>query len=58
MINTRLARIKHPNLLDVNCFDVDICLFYMQAVVSVPGDHERLLHIQRVIKELPTSHFR
>ncbi|XP_070774006.1 rho GTPase-activating protein 31 [Enoplosus armatus] len=27
-------------------------------VVSVQGDHERLLHIQRVIKELPTAHFR
>ncbi|XP_044077526.1 rho GTPase-activating protein 31 [Siniperca chuatsi] len=27
-------------------------------VVSVQGDHERLLHIQRVIKELPTPHFR
>uniref|UniRef100_A0A8C2ZP13 Rho GTPase activating protein 31 n=1 Tax=Cyclopterus lumpus TaxID=8103 RepID=A0A8C2ZP13_CYCLU len=27
-------------------------------VVSVQGDHERLLHIQGVIKELPTPHFR
>ncbi|XP_034463497.1 rho GTPase-activating protein 31 [Hippoglossus hippoglossus] len=27
-------------------------------VVSVQGDHERLLYIQRVIKELPTPHFR
>ncbi|TKS83978.1 Rho GTPase-activating protein 31 [Collichthys lucidus] len=27
-------------------------------VVSVQGDHERLLHIQRVVKELPTPHFR
>ncbi|XP_040907624.1 rho GTPase-activating protein 31 [Toxotes jaculatrix] len=27
-------------------------------VVSVQGDHERLLYIQKVIKELPTSHFR
>ncbi|XP_076607501.1 rho GTPase-activating protein 31 [Chaetodon auriga] len=27
-------------------------------VVTVRGDHERLLHIQRVIKELPTPHFR
>lgn len=27
-------------------------------VVSVQGEHERLLHLQRVIKELPTSHFR
>ncbi|TMS13835.1 Rho GTPase-activating protein 31 [Larimichthys crocea] len=27
-------------------------------VVSVQGDHERLLHIQRVIKELPRPHFR
>ncbi|KAL7389880.1 hypothetical protein ABVT39_011459 [Epinephelus coioides] len=26
--------------------------------VTVQGDHERLLHIQRVIKELPTPHFR
>ncbi|XP_029956083.1 rho GTPase-activating protein 31 isoform X2 [Salarias fasciatus] len=27
-------------------------------VVSVQGEHERLLHLQRVIRELPTSHFR
>ncbi|XP_051256993.1 rho GTPase-activating protein 31 [Dicentrarchus labrax] len=27
-------------------------------VVSVQGNHERLLHIQSVIKELPTPHFR
>uniref|UniRef100_I3JCA0 Rho GTPase activating protein 31 n=1 Tax=Oreochromis niloticus TaxID=8128 RepID=I3JCA0_ORENI len=27
-------------------------------VVSVQDDHERLLHIQKVIKELPTAHFR
>uniref|UniRef100_A0A671TPW5 Rho GTPase activating protein 31 n=1 Tax=Sparus aurata TaxID=8175 RepID=A0A671TPW5_SPAAU len=27
-------------------------------VVRVQGDHERLLHIQRVVKELPTPHFR
>ncbi|KAM9348678.1 rho GTPase-activating protein 31 [Symphorus nematophorus] len=27
-------------------------------VVTVQGDHERLLYIQRVIKELPTPHFR
>ncbi|GAA6232249.1 rho GTPase-activating protein 31 [Lates japonicus] len=27
-------------------------------VVSVQGDHERLLYIQKVIKELPTPHFR
>ncbi|XP_054481766.1 rho GTPase-activating protein 31 [Anoplopoma fimbria] len=27
-------------------------------VVSVQGEHERLLHIQRVIKELPVPHFR
>ncbi|XP_069569355.1 rho GTPase-activating protein 31 [Brachyistius frenatus] len=27
-------------------------------VVTVHGDHERLLHIQRVIKELPNPHFR
>lgn len=30
----------------------------MQEVVSVQDDHERLLHIQKVIKELPTAHFR
>ncbi|KAM7374282.1 hypothetical protein PAMP_006950 [Pampus punctatissimus] len=30
----------------------------MQEAASVQGDHERLLHIQRVIKELPTPHFR
>lgn len=35
-----------------------VCLFHMQEVVTVQGDHERLLHIQRVIKELPTPHFR
>lgn len=27
-------------------------------VVSVQGDHERLVHIQRVVKELPGPHFR
>lgn len=26
--------------------------------VSVQGDHDKLLHIQKVIKELPTAHFR
>lgn len=38
--------------------DMDICLICMQEAVTVQGDHERLLHIQRVIKELPTPHFR
>ncbi|XP_070700003.1 rho GTPase-activating protein 31 [Pempheris klunzingeri] len=28
------------------------------ALVSVQGDHERLLHTQKVVRELPTSHFR
>ncbi|XP_056253699.1 rho GTPase-activating protein 31 [Seriola aureovittata] len=28
------------------------------GVVSIQGDHERLLYIQKVIKELPTPHFR
>ncbi|CAN9501429.1 unnamed protein product [Ophioblennius macclurei] len=27
-------------------------------IVSVQGEHERLLHLQKVIKELPTPHFR
>uniref|UniRef100_A0A665V3Q3 Rho GTPase activating protein 31 n=1 Tax=Echeneis naucrates TaxID=173247 RepID=A0A665V3Q3_ECHNA len=27
-------------------------------VVSVQGDHERLVYIQKVVKELPTPHFR
>lgn len=30
----------------------------MQEVVRVQGEHERLLHIQRVVKELPSPHFR
>lgn len=34
------------------------CAVRMQEVVSVQDDHERLLHIQKVIKELPTAHFR
>lgn len=28
------------------------------GVVSIQGEHERLLYIQRVVKELPTPHFR
>lgn len=57
----RMGGLKHPNLLflsveDVNSFQ--ICLFDMQEVVRVQGEHERLLHIQRVVKELPTPHFR
>ncbi|KAG7217334.1 hypothetical protein INR49_027878, partial [Caranx melampygus] len=44
--------------LDVNSFDMDMCLFNMQDVVSVQGEHERLLYIQKVIKELPVPHFR
>lgn len=43
---------------DVNSFDVDMCLFGMQDVVSVQGEHERILYIQKVIKELPVPHFR
>lgn len=35
-----------------------MCLFYMQEAVSVQGDHEKLLQIQKVIKELPVPHFR
>lgn len=30
----------------------------MQEVVSVQGDHERLVYVQKIIKELPTPHFR
>jgi len=37
---------------------LNFCLFKIQEAILVPGDHERLLHIQTVIKELPTPHFR
>lgn len=47
--------IMHLNLLtaDKDYFDCD-----MQDVVKVQGEHERLLHIQKVVKELPSPHFR
>lgn len=48
-----------PTFFEVDISDLDVLfLFESQEVVSVQGDHERLLHIQGVIKELPTPHFR
>ncbi|KAM9847058.1 rho GTPase-activating protein 31 [Aulostomus maculatus] len=64
---------KEVYLQDIHCVG-SLCKLYFRELpnplltfelyskfteaVSVQGDHERLLHIQKVIKELPTSHFR
>ncbi|XP_028276996.1 rho GTPase-activating protein 31-like isoform X1 [Parambassis ranga] len=64
---------KEVYLQDIHCVG-SLCKLYFRELpnplltyelynkfteaVSVHGDHERLLHIQRVIKELPTPHFK
>nr|XP_020489077.1 rho GTPase-activating protein 31 [Labrus bergylta] len=64
---------KEVYLQDIHCVG-SLCKLYFRELpnplltyelyskftdaASVKGDHERLLHIQRVIKELPTPHFR
>ncbi|KAM9788454.1 rho GTPase-activating protein 31 [Neosynchiropus ocellatus] len=64
---------KEVYLQDIHCVG-SLCKLYFRELpnplltyelygkftetVSVCGDHERLLHIQRVIKELPSPHFR
>ncbi|XP_072231142.1 rho GTPase-activating protein 31 isoform X1 [Leuresthes tenuis] len=64
---------KEVYLQDIHCVG-SLCKLYFRELpnplltfelyskfteaILVPGDHERLLHIQTVIKELPTPHFR
>ncbi|XP_074529246.1 rho GTPase-activating protein 31 isoform X2 [Halichoeres trimaculatus] len=64
---------KEVYLQDIHCVG-SLCKLYFRELpnplltyelyskfteaASVQGDHERVLHIQRVIKELPTPHFR
>ncbi|XP_054611225.1 rho GTPase-activating protein 31 [Dunckerocampus dactyliophorus] len=64
---------KEVYLQDIHCVG-SLCKLYFRELpnplltyelyskfteaVSVCGDHERLLHIQKVVKELPTPHFR
>ncbi|KAM9728411.1 rho GTPase-activating protein 31 isoform 2-T3 [Menidia menidia] len=64
---------KEVYLQDIHCVG-SLCKLYFRELpnplltfelyskfteaISVPGDHERLLHIQTVIKELPPPHFR
>ncbi|XP_041864990.1 rho GTPase-activating protein 31 isoform X2 [Melanotaenia boesemani] len=64
---------KEVYLQDIHCVG-SLCKLYFRELpnplltyelyskfteaVSVHGDHERLLHIQEVIKELPTPHFK
>ncbi|XP_053702867.1 rho GTPase-activating protein 31 [Synchiropus splendidus] len=64
---------KEVYLQDIHCVG-SLCKLYFRELpnplltyelygkftetVSVCGDHERLLHIQKVIKELPSPHFR
>lgn len=64
---------KEVYLQDIHCVG-SLCKLYFRELpnplltyelynkfteaTSVQGDHEKLLHIQRVIKELPTPHFR
>uniref|UniRef100_UPI0037E8D91F rho GTPase-activating protein 31 n=1 Tax=Semicossyphus pulcher TaxID=241346 RepID=UPI0037E8D91F len=64
---------KEVYLQDIHCVG-SLCKLYFRELpnplltyelyskfteaASVQGDHERLLHIQRVIKELPAPHFR
>nr|XP_057943920.1 rho GTPase-activating protein 31 [Doryrhamphus excisus] len=64
---------KEVYLQDIHCVG-SLCKLYFRELpnplltyelyskfteaVSVYGDHERLLHIQKVVKELPTPHFR
>ncbi|XP_040006994.1 rho GTPase-activating protein 31 [Xiphias gladius] len=64
---------KEVYLQDIHCVG-SLCKLYFRELpnplltyelyskfteaVSVQGDHERLLYIQKVIKELPTPHFR
>ncbi|XP_047462402.1 rho GTPase-activating protein 31 [Mugil cephalus] len=64
---------KEVYLQDIHCVG-SLCKLYFRELpnplltyelyskfteaVSVHGDHERLLHLQRVIKELPSAHFR
>lgn len=64
---------KEVYLQDIHCVG-SLCKLYFRELpnplltyelyskftelISVQGEHERLLHLQRVIKELPTSHFR
>lgn len=64
---------KEVYLQDIHCVG-SLCKLYFRELpnplltyelyakfteaVSVPGAHDKLLHIQKVIKELPTAHFR
>ncbi|KAF7205771.1 rho GTPase-activating protein 31 [Nothobranchius furzeri] len=64
---------KEVYLQDIHCVG-SLCKLYFRELpnplltfelyskftgaVSVQGDHERLLHIQSAVKELPTAHFR